>query len=143
MKRTGEVILTIVGMLAYLFFAVVGGFMVWMGNNRSLLQELPSEMSRQGMEMSEAELNSMVEMMGNSGLLFLITSLSAVILGIISLILLRRNKKPKPAGIILIVTAVISSVIMFIAGFAGGLFYLIAGIMALVRKPKPAIQNEL
>ncbi|MFC3039319.1 DUF4064 domain-containing protein [Virgibacillus xinjiangensis] len=141
MKRTGEVILGIIGMLVYTFFAIVGGFMVWMGNNRSLFQQLPEELSQQGVEISEAELNSIVETMGNSGTLFLITSLAAIILGIVSLVLLRGNKKPKASGIILIVTAVISSIIMTIVGFAGGLFYLIAGIMALVRKPKPAIQD--
>ncbi|GAB3045526.1 DUF4064 domain-containing protein [Virgibacillus ainsalahensis] len=141
MKRTGEIILGIIGALGYGFFGLIGGFMIWVSNNATLLEQLPAELSRQGIEITEAEFTAMIETMGDNGLLITITAVGAIILGIVAMVLLKGNRKPKASGIIFIVTSVVSVISMGFAGIIAGIFYLIAGIMCLVRKPKPMVEE--
>ncbi|MBP1968631.1 cell division septal protein FtsQ [Virgibacillus natechei] len=141
MKRTGEIVLGIIGALVYGFFGIIGGFMLWMQNNEELLQQSLEEVPQEGgAELSADEFSAFIEQMGSSGMMMLIVSIVAIILGIIALIFLKGNKKPKAAGIIFIATAVIAVFLVGIVGIFSGLFYLIAGIMCLARKPKAPIE---
>lgn len=133
-KRTGEIVLVIIGMLIYAFFALIGGFMMWLGNNSQIVEDIPPE--AQSPELSQEQLMTMIETAGAGGMMILITALVAIVAGILALVFMKGNKKPKAAGIILIVISVIGVFTMVIAGIFSGLFYLIAGIMLLVRKPK-------
>lgn len=96
-------------------------------------------MAQEDPNLSMTDLNSVLDSMGSGGMLLLIMSIVAIILGIISIVFIKGNKKPKAAGIIFIATAVIFTVISFGTGLIGGIFYLIAGIMCLARKPKTVI----
>lgn len=141
MKRTAEIVLGIIGALIYGFFGLIGGAMIWLQNNEDLLQQSLEEAPQQGGEISAAEFNELMELMGTSGMVWLISSIVAIILGIIALVFLKGNKKPTAAGIIFIATAVIGFFVFgFIFGFMSGIFYLIAGIMCLARKPKKVIE---
>ncbi|UJL47010.1 DUF4064 domain-containing protein [Virgibacillus sp. NKC19-16] len=140
MKRTGEVILGIIGALIYGFFGLIGGSMIWLQNNEALLQQALEE-APQGGEIPVEDFNEFMEVMGSSGMVMLISSIVAIILGIIAMIFLRGNKRPKAAGIIFIATPVIGIFVFgFVFGIMSGIFYLIAGIMCLVRKPKTPIE---
>ncbi|ASK60999.1 hypothetical protein CFK37_01610 [Virgibacillus phasianinus] len=141
MKRTGEVTLGIIGAFFYAFFAIIGAVMVWVENNREQVESFFREAAAQdpSASISMTDLNDALDAVGNSGLILTIISVVAIILGIISMIFLKGNKKPKAAGIILIVTAVVVAFISYGAGIIAGIFYLIAGIMALARKPKTII----
>lgn len=141
MKRTAEIVLGIIGALIYGFFGIIGASMVWLQNNEALLQQSLEEAPQQGGEISAEEFNEFIEAMGSSGMVMLVSSIVAIILGIIALIFLKGNKRPTAAGIIFIVTAVIGFFAFgFIIGFLSGLFYIIAGIMCLARKPKKVIE---
>ena len=139
MKRTGEVILGIIGALSFAVVAAIGGGLVWLVGNDEFYDEFIAEMQAQDPELY-GDLGGMTEAMSSGGWSMVVVSVIAIILGIVAMILLRGNKMPKVAGIIFIVVAVVGTVATVFLGFFGGLFYLIAGIMCLVRKPKPVIE---
>lgn len=124
-KRTGEIVLVIIGMLIYAFFALIGGFMMWLGNNSQIVEDIPPE--AQSPELSQEQLMTMIETAGAGGMMILITALVAIVAGILALVFMKGNKKPKAAGIILIVISVIGVFTMVIAGIFSGLFYLKIG----------------
>ncbi|MUK89747.1 DUF4064 domain-containing protein [Ornithinibacillus sp. L9] len=137
MKRTGEVILGIIGAAFYAFLAVIGGSAIWLKNNPDLVQEALDQ-SPEDLGISASELAAT---MGSGGVFLVVSSVIAIILGVVAMVLLRGNKKPKVAGIIFIATSVIFTVITFGGGIFAGILYLIAGIMCLVRKPKQLIEE--
>lgn len=139
MKRTGEIILIVIGGLIGMFMLALGGFMVWLNNN----QDFVIQMYNESPEIQEVvpDMDVFIDVMNSVGMLFLISSIIVVIVGIIAIVLLKGNKKPKPAGIMLIVIAVLMSIITQGAMLFAGIFYLIAGIMALVRKAPPVYET--
>lgn len=141
MKRTAEVVLTIIGALGFVFIAAIGGIMIWLQNNRGIMEESFNEMAAETPEIGMGDLDEMLNMLGTGGWFLAVASVVAVILGIVAMVLLKGNKKPVVAGIILIATAVIVSFVTGGAGILAAVFYLIAGIMALVRKPKIVIEG--
>src|SRR5690625_4901880 len=92
-------------------------------------------LERSNVQLAE-EFLALVDEIGTSGWIVLSGSILAILLGLVAIFLLRQNKHPKAAGIILLATAVISTFMTFFLGFIGGIIYVITGIMALVRKPK-------
>ncbi|MBY7142329.1 DUF4064 domain-containing protein [Virgibacillus sp. NKC19-3] len=141
MKRTGEIVLGIIGALVYGFLGIIGGAMIWLQNNEALLQESLEEAPQQGGEISAEEFNEVIEVMGSGGTMMLVFSIIAIILGIIAMIFLKGNKRPKVAGIIFLASAVIGFFVFgIIFGIMSGVFYIIAGIMCLARKPKTVIE---
>ncbi|WP_010529207.1 DUF4064 domain-containing protein [Lentibacillus jeotgali] len=144
MSRTGEIVLTVIGALIYGFFTVVGGFMVWLFNNEAIWNQASEEISQQQPEVASGDMEAVTEMFQGSGWFLIILTLISVILGIVCIVFMKGNKKPKAAGIILIVTAVLSTLITFGGMIFGGVFYLIAGIMCLARKaPAPAAHETV
>ncbi|GAA0430918.1 hypothetical protein GCM10008983_04220 [Lentibacillus halophilus] len=143
MNRTGEIVLTIIGALIYGFFGIVGSFAVWLLSNEEIINEAKEEISQQQSGITMSNLNEFLEAgVQGSGWLLIIVSVLALIVGIISVVFMKGDKKPKAAGIMLIVTAAISVVITLGAGIFSGLFYLIAGIMCLARKKPETITME-
>ncbi|SEQ72781.1 Protein of unknown function [Virgibacillus subterraneus] len=141
MNRTGEIVLTIVGALIYMLFAGLGIFAAWLFNNEQVLNEASDEMMQQP-GMGTGDMQAMLEVLQGGGLVLAIVSIIALVLGIISIILVKGDKKPKAAGIILIVTSVLAAIITVGAGIFSGIFYLIAGIMCLARKEQQTITME-
>ncbi|MFS0637314.1 DUF4064 domain-containing protein [Mesobacillus foraminis] len=127
MKRTGEVILAILGILGYGLLAGLGSLMVFLQNNEEFL----SEMESVGGEEVEMAMNAME----SGGIMFITASILAILLGIVAIFMVKGNKKPKPAGILFLVTAILVSVVTVGIGLVPGIFYLIAGLMCVVRKP--------
>ncbi|TAA72368.1 DUF4064 domain-containing protein [Planococcus salinarum] len=141
MKRTAEIVLGIIGALGYAFMAAIGGFMLWLQNNRDLIEtELTTGTGDPSTDFSMEEFEAMMDLFGTGGWLLLASAIAAVVLGIVAMVLLKGNKKPVVAGIIFIATAIIISIITTGIGVIAGIFYLIAGIMCLVRKPKTTLE---
>ena len=141
MKRTAEIILGIIGVVIYGLTAALGGFMIYLESNKDLLEESFNETAKQNPEMGMADMEAALDMLASGGWLLTISSVAAIILGIVAMILLRGNKKPVIAGIIFIATAVIVAIITVGVGIIPGIFYLIAGILCLVRKPARIIER--
>ncbi|MUV38327.1 hypothetical protein JNUCC1_02165 [Lentibacillus sp. JNUCC-1] len=140
MKRTAEVILSIVGAVVYAGLAIVGIFIRMIGSNEDIKNDVTSEMINEDPTMSAQEVNDLLDVVGGLGWYVIVVSIIAIILGIVAMFMLKGNKMPKAAGIILIVTAVISTIATAFMGLFCALFYLIAGIMALVRKPPRTVE---
>ncbi|MFD1363411.1 DUF4064 domain-containing protein [Lentibacillus salinarum] len=135
MKRTAEIILSVVGILFYVLLAALGGTMLFLQNNEEFLQEIKDQESQIGIN----DIDTLIEGMNTGGWLFIVTSILAIILGIVAIFLIKGNKRPKSAGIIYIVVSVLAAIITIGFGIIPGIFYLIAGIMGLVRKPTQQI----
>jgi cytochrome bd-type quinol oxidase subunit 2 len=135
MKRTGEIVLGVIGAIFYGLGALFGVVMLVLKDQQDLLREIS-----QDPEVSDViDINSLVDTLSAGGWTLIITSLIALILGIIAIVFIKGNKKPKAAGIIFIVTAVVITIATFGAAIFPGIFFLIAGIMCLARKPQTAI----
>lgn len=142
MKRTAEIVIGILGVLAYALTAALGGLMIWLQNNRGIMEESFNEMAQEDPDVMMADFDAVLDLLGTGGLLLLGTSIVAILLGVVAMVLLKGNKQPVVAGIMLIAAAVIGSFVTGGAGILPGIFYVVAGIMALVRKPKPMIERE-
>lgn len=139
MKRTGEIVLSIIGLVIYAFMAILGFFMVTIMKSDEVMGEIESGMQNDP-AVSSAEINDVIDIAGSYGWSMVIVTILAIILGIVAVVFLKRNHRPTVAGIILLVTAVVGSIFSLPFGIFGGLFYLIAGIMCFARKPKPELQ---
>lgn len=140
MKRTAEIVLGIIGALGFAFSAALGGFLMWMQDNRVLMEETMTGTGDPDTEFSMEEFEMGMDLLGTGGWVLLLASVAAIVLGIVAMVLLKGNKKPVIAGIIFIATAVIVSIVTAGVGILAGLFYLIAGIMCLVRKPQRTLE---
>ncbi|KYG25612.1 DUF4064 domain-containing protein [Alkalihalobacillus trypoxylicola] len=138
-KRTGEVILGIIGILGYGLASLIALLVIFVQTDeqafRDLLASEPSIEVTGSIDQMIADLNSV------SGGLWLAIIILAVICGIIAMIVLKGNKKPKLAGILFLSSAVISTIVTGGAALFGAVFFLIAGIMSLVRKPQQPIEQ--
>ncbi|TWT07815.1 DUF4064 domain-containing protein [Planococcus sp. CPCC 101016] len=140
MKRTVETVLGIMGALGYAFMAALGGFMIWMQNNRDIMEETMTGTGDPTTDLTMEEFEGMIDILGTGGWVLLASAIAAIVLGIVAMVLLKGNKKPVFAGIIFIATAVIVAIITTGVGIIAGIFYLIAGIMCLVRKPQRTLE---
>lgn len=144
MKRTGEIVLGVIGIIVYAFFALLGALIIWIQNNQDTLKQFMDEAAKNDPEnaMTPEELNEAFEAIGNSGWLILSAALVIAVVGIVALVFLKGNKRPKPAGIMLIVVGVVSVFFLGQLAMIGAIPYVVAGIMCLVRKP-PVPLDEL
>lgn len=131
MKRTAEIIFSVLGILVYGIVALIGILVVWVQNNQAKMESILIE---SGSEDLIEDFYSAMESIGSSGLLMVMFSIAAAIAGIVAIVLVKGNKNPKAAGITLVATAVVVTILSFGIGILGGVFYLIGGILCLVRK---------
>lgn len=139
MKRTGEIVLTVIGMILYVFFAVFGVMLILLQKNQDKMREILEDEALQNEGLTMADFNEAIDSIGSSSWVMAIFSVIAVILGIVVIVFLKGNKKPKPAGIILVVLAVLSVLLLGFGTWITALPYLSAGILVLSRKPKQPI----
>lgn len=136
MKRTGEMVLTIIGIVIYALCAIGGFIFSSILKNNQLMSDLAHQIATP--QMSASDVMATFEMASSTIMLVSIVSVISLILGIVAAVFLKGNKKPKAAGIILIITSVLGTIVTVLGVVVPAIFYLIAGIMALARKPKPA-----
>lgn len=138
MKRTGEIVLTVIGLILNLF-GVIGFMFLTSFMNTDLFRQSFEEgfnegLAEEGME-DALEASSFLSAIAGFGWFLAILSLVGVVAGIIAIVFFRGNKKPKAASIILLISAVVLLIGTVGLGFLPFVVYLIAGIMGLVRKP--------
>ncbi|WP_101846777.1 DUF4064 domain-containing protein [Halobacillus sp. Marseille-P3879] len=137
MKRTIEIVFTVIGAVFFGLAAAIGAFFVNMGDNPQARAEIESILSQDpDVDTDQISVDQIMDGMAAGAWTVLIAAILAIVLGILCIVFLKGNKKPKAAGIILIITAVLMTFGTFGVGLFGGIAYLIGGIVALVRKPK-------
>ncbi|WP_257348451.1 DUF4064 domain-containing protein [Pseudalkalibacillus decolorationis] len=141
MKRTSEIVLTVIGMLINVIMALGVGAAIVIFQNESIQQELEREIANDP-QLNEVDPSMIFDIIGTFGWAVVIALAIGFILGLIATFGLKGNKKPKQAGILLIIGGIIVGIATIGSGFGPAILYLIAGIMALVRKPKEEQFNQ-
>lgn len=124
MKRTGEFVLSIIAGAVNLL-ALFYGIRALAANPSVLKQQL----SAAGNNLSSQDINNVIRLFHTAGTFLIILSIISIILAVIALIFLKRSR-PKLGGWLLILSGAASLI-----EIVPGILYIIAGIMALVRKP--------
>ncbi|MFG6117070.1 DUF4064 domain-containing protein [Halobacillus sp. MO56] len=138
MKRTAEIVLTVIGVVLYGLIAGMLSIVVNAKDNPEFRESLEGTIQQDPeANLEEINIDQMIEGIADGAMIIIVTGIVALLIGIVAIYLIKGNKKPKLAGIVLIVTAVIATVITVGVGVVAGLFYIVAGIMGIVRKPKP------
>lgn len=141
MRRTIEVVLSIIGAFVYMLGALFGYFFRMLEGNDQMLGEVVAEDPTLTQEDLEA-IEIMLDGIGSVGTVLIVGSIISIIAGIVAMVLFRGNNKPKVASIILLVVGGGTTLITFGAAIFAGIFYIIAGIVGLVRKPKQEVNLE-
>ncbi|MFB1099866.1 DUF4064 domain-containing protein [Terribacillus sp. JSM ZJ617] len=128
-KRTAEKVLVIIGAVIFLISAVTTAIGLGGASDSSTANQLS------GMGYSQEEISLVTDLVGGISIWFLVVYIICAILGFVSLRMLKPDRQAKGAGILLIITAVLGTILTVFTGFISGILYLIAGIMAIVRKP--------
>ncbi|MFS0561396.1 DUF4064 domain-containing protein [Terribacillus sp. 179-K 1B1 HS] len=128
LKRTAEKVLAIIGAVLFLIFA--GWSALGLGGSD---EAATNELLNQGFSQEDASM--FTDIVTGMSIWLIILYVICAILGFVSLAMLKPNKKATGAGVLLIITAVLGTLLSIFTGIIGGILYLIAGIMAIVRKP--------
>ncbi|MGD7007264.1 DUF4064 domain-containing protein [Metabacillus sp. 84] len=137
MSRVAELIFIIAGIVLN-GLLLAGAFILYISTNnteetRSLVEQLLQDESLAGAGLSADQI---INGMSGGSLYITVVALICTVIGIVSIFLLKN--KTKAAGILLIITGIVRSIASLFFGVFGGAAYLIAGIIALVRKNRTA-----
>ncbi|TGA96354.1 DUF4064 domain-containing protein [Sporolactobacillus shoreae] len=125
MKRTGELVLSIIA-FAFNVFLFISGVRSVSVDPFTLKQHLRAAERN----LSAQDINNLIHLLNTIETLLVVITIISILLAGISLILLKRNiDKPKVAGWLLILAGIVS-----LMEIIPCILYIIAGIMALVRK---------
>ncbi|GIN93666.1 membrane protein [Siminovitchia terrae] len=126
MKRTGEIVLSIIGALSSLIMVIAGLVFLYRKDSETYLEYLHANWS-------ESEVATLLEQMSQAGTMWVLPGIIGIAVGIVAIIMLKGNSSPKLAGWILILASVVVCIVS-VFGFIPAIFFIIAGIMALARK---------
>ncbi|MFP7495080.1 DUF4064 domain-containing protein [Terribacillus saccharophilus] len=128
-KRTAELVLGIIGVVFNILMAIgVGGFF-------HAINALIMANRYNDPEFTAQEADFITNLFGGFGWYYIIISAIAGIMGIVALILLRRNSQSTASGIIFISTALLLAILTFFFSIIPAILYASAGIIAIMRKP--------
>ncbi|CAM5516156.1 hypothetical protein BSAF29S_00971 [Bacillus safensis subsp. safensis] len=132
MKRTLEKSFTIIGIVLFVFL-LIGSFMFYEGtkNNNDTIKLVQDFIEEENIKDIAPE--QVIDLISNGSLYIVVLSVLSILAGVISLFLLKNNTRT--AGILLITTSILSSILTIFLGILGGIAYLIAGIV-IVSKEK-------
>ncbi|MFC5466163.1 DUF4064 domain-containing protein [Lederbergia graminis] len=128
MKRTVEIALSVLGIITSFVMVATGVVFLYLTKSDKFMQYLEEGWS-------ESENAYTLEQLGQAGTMFIIPGLIGIALGVWAAWLLRGNRNSFIAGWGLIIVSVVTCFLSLFAGIPG-LFYIAAGIIALVRKPQ-------
>ncbi|MEI5907753.1 DUF4064 domain-containing protein [Bacillus spongiae] len=139
MKRTAEIILSVIGVIiSALLSLFVGGFTALFSNDK-VRREMEAELAANP-DFAASDIvvvMDFIDLATNVGWFAVAGGVIGIVLGAVAIFSLKGNKNPKLAGILLIIAAVLVGVMaFFFFGWIPALFFLIAGIVSLVRKSR-------
>ncbi|KIL52102.1 DUF4064 domain-containing protein [Jeotgalibacillus soli] len=139
MKRTGEIVLGIIGIVINVI--MIGGAILLnvLFQDEAVLSEVERELNNDP-DLAAAGMDAafIMDVMSSLGWGFAAIVAVSTILSIISVVVLRGNRKPKLAGGLFIGSALLVGLGTLLFGWLPALLFLIAGIMCFARKPKQA-----
>ncbi|MGN8647706.1 DUF4064 domain-containing protein [Gracilibacillus sp. HCP3S3_G5_1] len=141
MKRTVEIVLSIIGAFVYALGALFGGLFRMLDGDSDMMQEILLEDPTIS-ESDLADVQVVLNGIGSIGTVMIVGAIISIIAGIVAIVFFKGNSKPKVASIILLVVGGGTTLITFGVAIFAGIFYIIAGIMGLVRKPPQEVNME-
>ncbi|KRG09795.1 hypothetical protein ACA29_22015 [Lederbergia galactosidilytica] len=132
------------GVVLSAFTSLIGMFFLFMGSDavRSEVANDPTIADDPTLTMED--MDGILSIFSGAGWAIIIATIIGLILGIIAIVNIVGNKKPKVAGWMNIIGAVLMGIISLGVAFLPALLLLIAGIMCFVRKapPEEPIQSQ-
>ncbi|WP_071617604.1 DUF4064 domain-containing protein [Rossellomorea aquimaris] len=136
-KRTGEVVMGIIGIVLSALFSIIG-IVTNMSIDDPMVMEEMEKMIESDPAITTQDSSFILGIAESMGWYLILIGVIASILGLIAVLTIVKNRKPILSGIMFILAALVIGVGTIGFGFVPGLLFLIAGIMAFVRKPKPS-----
>lgn len=140
LNRRIEIFLIIMGMAIFFFFGISGVTMINVhGDDEAALEIYEQFMQEEAAELENVPTyDEFVETLRTAGVITLVLAVIAEAAGIVSILLLKNDKRPKVAGVLLLIVGIFVSSLQFIIALVGSVFFIIAAMMALFRKRKLA-----
>ncbi|MBH9965160.1 Protein of unknown function [[Bacillus] enclensis] len=136
-KRTGEVVMGIIGIVLSALFSIIGIVTNMSIDDPMVMQEM-EKMIESDPAITTQDSTFIIGIAESMGWYLILIGVIASILGLIAVLTIVKNRKPILSGIMFILAALVIGLGTIGFGFIPGLLFLIAGIMAFVRKPKPS-----
>lgn len=128
--------LIVLGSIIFIFLGIAGINVLRALSDEEVMSDVHSGLIA---EVDDAEILSLTEFtdaLRVNGILMIAIAVIVVVTGLLAIRMLKENRRPKPAGILLLVVGGLTSFLQMGFALFGSLLYVIAGIMALVKKPK-------
>src|SRR5690625_61171 len=145
-NRKIETFLIVIGLVVFVFFVISGVSMLVAHNDEEAGTDMYDSFIEQGLaEFEDDEMPSddeiptfaeFNETLRAGGIMVLVVSVAAFIVGLASVFMIAKNKYPKVAGSLLLLIGVFIALLQFQIALIGSFVYILAGIMALFRKPR-------
>lgn len=136
-NRTAELVLGILGAAFNAIGAILGVLYIFSVN------EAAERDLYNNPEVSMEEADSASFLAGAIGWYFVVVCIAAIIMGVIGVIILRKNKRSIGSGVLFIVAGALSAVLSIFLLIVPAILYLVAGILAIVRKPIDTNDNTI
>jgi hypothetical protein len=136
-KRTGEVVMGIIGIVLSALFSIIGIVTNMSMGDPAIMEEM-EQMMESDPAMTPQDTSFILGFAETMGWYLIVIGLIASIFGLVAVLTIVKNRKPILSGIMFILAALVIGVGTIGFGFIPGLLFLIAGIMSFVRKPKPS-----
>lgn len=133
MKRTVEIVLSVLGVIVSFIMTGTGVAFLYLKNNEDFLRYLDTGWS-------ENENVYTLDQLSQAGTMFILPGLIGIVLGASAAMLLKGNRSPKLAGWGLIIVSVVICIISLF-GSIPAMFFVVAGIVALVKRPKGNVER--
>ena len=145
-NRKAEIFLIIMGMAVFFFFGVTGATMINVHDDDETAMELyeqylDDEVAIEAGDEEIATYDEFVETLRTAGMIIIVIAIITVIIGIVSVLLLKNDKRPKIAGILLLIVGIFIGFLQFFVALMASVFYIVSGLMALFRKPKISLED--
>ncbi|WP_088840850.1 DUF4064 domain-containing protein [Listeria sp. ILCC797] len=144
-KRTGEVVLTSIGLalslilqglMTYYAFAFVNSTATQSGRE-IFIANYEETLQKSGISLADAPSSmQLIDVLGKYSIFLLVSLIVVIILTALGFIFIVGNKKPVLAGFLFLFAGLFVVASTFLVGFIPALLFLIAAIMCWVRKPK-------
>ncbi|OIU72607.1 hypothetical protein BHE18_04645 [Rossellomorea aquimaris] len=127
----------IIGIVLSALFSIIG-IVTNMSIDDPMVMEEMEKMIESDPAITTQDSSFILGIAESMGWYLILIGVIASILGLIAVLTIVKNRKPILSGIMFILAALVIGVGTIGFGFVPGLLFLIAGIMAFVRKPKPS-----
>ncbi|WP_077305314.1 DUF4064 domain-containing protein [Terribacillus halophilus] len=135
LRRTAEKVLAIIGAVVFLYTAISTWIRLAAYDPETARQEILDSGVNQPVDSG-----AIADIANVFGIVVIAVALICAILGIVAAVKLKADRKQTGLGIMLIIVSLVGSIATLLAGFIGGMLYLIAGVMVLARRPAQHIE---